>query len=85
LKYFCNFNRIFWIASPDMCKEMARFRRGDEFVESGSLIHHREAYAQSLHAALGSSGGVQIVFLPTTALCEASGFSKDIYATHKHP
>jgi hypothetical protein len=32
-----------------------------------------------------SSGGVQIVFHPTATLCEASGFSKGIYAAHKPP
>lgn len=85
LKDFCDFDQIFWIASPDMCESTARFRLGDAFVDSGSLIHHREAYAQSLRAALDATSGVQIVFHPTASLCEASGFSKDIYAAHKHP
>jgi hypothetical protein len=85
LEDFCDFEHVFWIAAPDMCEATARFRLGDEFVESGSLVHHREAYARSLRAALKSSNRVQVVCHPTQELCEASGFSKDKFAAHRHP
>lgn len=84
IEEFCDFDQIFWIASPDMTDAVARFRLGDEFVDSGAFVHHRAAYIAAFQQALGQEGKVRFVLHPTETLSEQSGFSKNRYAAHRH-
>lgn len=84
IEQFCDFDQVFWVASPDMTEAVARFRLGDDFVESGAYVHHRAAYLAAFQKAWGKGGKVRFVFHPTDALCEPSGFTKNRYAAHRH-
>ena len=84
IEEFCDFDQVFWIASPDMTEAVARFRLGDEFVDSAAFPHHRAAYLAAFQKALGTAGKVRFVCHPTDSLSEASGFSKNVYAAHRN-
>ncbi|WP_439526884.1 GSCFA domain-containing protein [Roseovarius mucosus] len=84
IEEFCDFDHVFWIASPDMTEAVARFRLGDDFVDSGTFPHHRAAYLAAFQTALGTAGKVRFICHPTDSLSEPSGFSQNVYAAHRN-
>lgn len=93
IERFCGFEHVFWIASPDMTETTARFRLGDDFVDSGSYKLHRAAYSQAFEEELGQHpSSVRFIYHSQDYQDARSGFTSNrfrnaakIWDIHCHP
>ncbi len=76
--------RAVWVAAPDMVERVGRFRFGDEFVDGGSYVHHKDAAIRAAQAALSKQKNLQLV-LHDLALSGPSGFTLDKWAANDRP
>lgn len=86
IEEFCDFENVFWIAAPDMVEDTARFRLGDEFVDSGSFKVHKAAYTQAFQEALSTqSGVVQFITHSPNLSSTQSGFTDNRFRSVDMP
>lgn len=85
IEKFCNFEHVFWIAAPDMPEATARFRLGDEFVDSGSYNAHKAAYIQAFEKALRQKSSSVRFITHSATLSTQSGFSNNRFKANSNP
>ena len=78
------YSKVMWVACPNMVEDVARFRFGDEYVDSGShRVHSRIAQGCFEDAVLGRGDGWLITH-PESNL-GASGFALNRFAATAAP
>jgi hypothetical protein len=83
---FCDFEQVFWIAAPDMTEATARFRLGDEFVDSGSYKVHKAAYNLAFQEIHGQHPGlVRFITHSPNTLIPQSGFTDNRFRANSNP
>ncbi len=86
IEEFCDFEHVFWIAAPDMTEGSARFRLGQEFVNSGSYKVHKEAYTRAFQETLGQQTGlVRFITHSPDDLNTQSGFADNRFRANSNP
>ena len=75
------FEKIIYIASPDMPEKVARFRLGDIFVDSKTFIYYKDIYIEELQKLLDNlDQQISFIFHDDKELYADTGFVKDTYA-----
>ena len=74
------YKRIFWIVSPDMPEQTARFRLGDHFVDGGYYNVHKRAYTEAFKMLAHNLGRTKFILHPWPDLCNETGFTKNEFA-----
>lgn len=74
------FEQIIWIAAPDPPESAARFRFGNQFVDSGAYVALKKAYEIAFRKESRDLQGVDFIFHDNPALYERSGFVSSKYA-----
>ncbi|WP_114110596.1 GSCFA domain-containing protein [Thalassospira xiamenensis] len=74
------YKRIFWIVSPDMPEQTARFRLGDNFVDGGYYNVHKRAYTEAFKMLVHNLGRTKFILHPWPDLCNETGFTKNEFA-----
>ncbi len=74
------YERIFWIISPDMPEQTARFRLGDHFVDGGYYNVHKKAYATAFNMLVHNVNRTKFIIHPWADLCNETGFTKNEFA-----
>lgn len=74
------YKRIFWIVSPDMPEQTARFRLGDQFVDGGYYNVHKRAYIAAFKMLVHNLGRTKFILHPWPELCNETGFTKNEFA-----
>lgn len=86
IEKLCDFEQVFWIAAPDMTETTARFRLGDEFVDSGSYKAHKAAYNLAFQETHGQHLGlVRFISHLLDTLNAQSGFTNDRFRANSNP
>lgn len=86
IEAFCDFEHVFWIAAPDMTEATARFRFGDEFVDSGSYKAHKAAYNQAFQETYGQHAGlVRFITHSPDTLNPQNGFTDNRFRSNSNP
>ena len=73
------YKKVFWVVSPDMCISAARYRIGDEFVNSGAYVMHKRAYLQAFHESTAGFKKIQFIFHDDKLSDPLTGFTLDKY------
>ncbi|WOI10904.1 GSCFA domain-containing protein [Thalassospira lucentensis] len=74
------YKRIFWIVSPDMPEQTARFRLGDHFVDGGYYNVHKRAYIEAFKMLVHNLGRTKFILHPWPDLCNETGFTRNEFA-----
>lgn len=74
------YERIFWIISPDMPEQTARFRLGDHFVDGAYYNVHKKAYATAFNMLVHNVNRTKFIIHPWADLCDETGFTKNEFA-----
>jgi hypothetical protein len=77
LEKFTDFDEIYWVAAGDPTEAAARVRLGNEYVDSGSHVFHKEAYRLSLKRISNRLKKITFITHPLHELCEPNGFTKN--------
>jgi hypothetical protein len=77
LEKWTSYRRIFWIVSPDMPEQTARFRLGDEFVEGGYYNVHKRAYVEAFKRLAHNVSRTRFILHPWPDTCNETGFTKN--------
>ena len=72
------FEKVLWLVSPDFPEPCARFRLGDEFVDSGNYNLYKEAYKKEFDSIIGEQNKIEFLFHDDSQLSE-SGFLQSKY------
>lgn len=77
LEKWTTYQRIFWIVSPDMPEQTARFRLGDEFVQGGYYNVHKRAYVEAFKRLAHNVNRTRFILHPWPDTCNETGFTKN--------
>lgn len=76
----CDFENIYWMASPDLPEKVAKFRFGSDFVNGGHYNLYKESYRMAFDLVKSELYKTTYLFHPYEELCAESGFTRDKYA-----
>lgn len=79
------YKKIFWVFGPDMCVDVAKFRLGEEFVNSGSYLTHKEAYLKSFKECFHDFNKVEFIHHDNSLCNSDNGFTLNKYMASDNP
>ena len=85
LEKFTDFDEIYWVAAGDPTEASARVRLGNEYVDSGAHVFHKEAYRLSFERISNRLKKITFITHPLHELCEPNGFTKNEYRKNDRP
>ena len=85
LEKFTDFDEIYWVAAGDPTEAAARVRLGNEYVDSGAHVFHKEAYRLSFERISNRLKKITFITHPLHELCEPNGFTKNEYRKNDRP
>jgi hypothetical protein len=79
------YTKVFWVAQPDMCVDVARHRLGDAFVDSGAYQIHKKAYFTALNEYQSGFKKVRFIFHAESLCDPETGFALNEYCSSVNP
>lgn len=70
-------DKFYWICSPMPTEKSARYRFGDEYVDSGSQVYYNNVYIELMRKHLRIEIESNVVLMHDESTLTASGFTKD--------